>query len=391
MIPFQHYSSIPISSDERSTTGGKRRFANNINYYDHNILGLGNREAVTGTNLTSVVDKSTNKNHGTVNSIIKEARTPGQKPSIEQDMKSTYEASFDKTANPNSNSYPKNYNPNDKNKIEANPSPEKLCAGCYNCRIAKKQKEEIVCQKHPHVDPNIGRRMKAESELTKQQEIEKKLTEREALNRDSPDPNNKHRIAQKITVDHDVPEVNTYEYEGYGTDHQKTTANNKEKTRERIRQKVATQVVTIENNNKEKEKLMNLDIGNGGNLDLPSFRKSKSNKETYKKQLLDQIEADKHRKMANIDEDTKDSGILMEKLSKGYYVDKFSDRRANLKNEYYASVIETEQKKKNKLKEKEKDTNDMKKSVASYQRQLQVDKSKKEVSFKSYCSTMLLN
>ena len=97
-------------------------------------------------------------------------------------------------------------------------------------------------------------------------------------------------MSVKITDTHKEPEEKIYNYKGYGDDHQKVIEEKKEKNREKLRKQVELEVLKYRKN--DKDKLLNTDLQNGGNLALPSFKKAKDHKEEYKRSLLNKIEAD---------------------------------------------------------------------------------------------------
>eukprot|EP00826_Nyctotherus_ovalis_P034497 TRINITY_DN2882_c0_g1_i14.p1 TRINITY_DN2882_c0_g1~~TRINITY_DN2882_c0_g1_i14.p1 ORF type:complete len:163 (-),score=61.42 TRINITY_DN2882_c0_g1_i14:371-859(-) len=152
----------------------------------------------------------------------------------------------------------------------------------------------------------------------------------------------------------------------------------KERNRERMRKQVEKQVE--ECGSREKEKLLNLEMKTGGNLDIPSFRKGKPDKEKYKKELLNQIESNKQRKIKAREHEKKNNGVIIESLARGEYVDKFAEQRAGLKEEYYKSVKDIQSKKLQQKREKERETQEMNEGVSKYQQQLKSERAKKQVS-----------
>ena len=194
-----------------------------------------------------------------------------------------------------------------------------------------------------------------------------------------PSGHNRHTITQKITYDYIDPVQNEYKYEGFGTDHQRITEDKKERVREAMRKKVETQLTQYKKNNREKDKLLNLNMNNGGNLNMPSFHKNAFDKDQYRNTLLKQMEDNKERKLKTREEERRSIKSARNDFAKGEYVDRFAERRGNQKREYYASVNCRESKKLEKAKEKMKERNDMKSEVDKYQRQVKNDRSKKQV------------
>ena len=388
MVPFQKYSTA-YTIEDRPLTGSKKRFIDNINYYDHNILGLGSRSAVSGSSLTPGVRSDFRKTHQDLASqpIKRPKKSNGKAIDAHKVCHLNY-----LTSDPD-----KDIKRDDKNFVEKEQmssrgsritslngneeiNPGELCAGCYNCKLSKKKNQSHFSgERKGRFESNeeVVKRLKEEHEWSKQQEKERKRLEREALTKSETKYGNKRGVAPKITEDYIRPEEMHYNYRGYGTDHQKVTEEKKEKNRERMRSKVEEQVK--ESYNREKEKLLNLDMDTGGILEIPSFRRTKPDKEKYRKELLTQIEANKQKTTKARENDKKNKGVIIESLARGAYVDKFVDQRAGLKEEYYKSIRDMEKKKQQRKKDKEKDMQKMNEDINSYKQSLKAEKANKKV------------
>jgi hypothetical protein len=364
--------------EDRPLTSSKKRFIDNINYYDHNILGLGSRSAVSGSSLTPAARGDFYKTHQDLNSQTTK-KSNGKAIDAHKVCHLTYLSAgpgkdFEERVEEMSSRNSRAVSLSENEQV----NPREFCADCYNCKLSEK-KNQLVGERRGRFENNeeVVRRLKEEHEWSKQQEKERKQLEKEALTKNVIKYGNKDTIAPKVTEDYIRPEERNYNYKGYGTDHQKITEEKKEKNRERMRNKVETQVKGI--NNKEKEKLMNLEMESDGILEIPSFRRTKPNKEEYRKELLTQMEANKQKKVKARETDMKNNGVIIESLARGAYVDKFVDQRLGLKEEYYKSVRDTEKKKQQMRKDREKDMQKMNEDINNYQQSVKAEKAKKQV------------
>lgn len=379
-MPFQKYAtSAACAAEDRPLTGSKKRFIDSVNRYDHNILGLSRRAAVAASSLTPGVRTCLD-----VPASSSRVRENGKGIDAHKVCHLGYLAAGDSDTCGGSRKFSGKSETSSRNSGVTSLSeseqlnPREFCAGCYNCRLS--EKKQLAKERKGRYEDNeeIVRRLKEEHELSRQQEKERKLLEKEALTKSPIKYGDKHAVTPKVTEETVRPEEKYYSYRGYGTDHPRRTEEMKERNRERMRRKVEKQVE--ECGNREKEKLLNLDVKAGGNLDIPSFRKRKPDKEKYKKELLNQMEGNKQRRIKARENDKKNNGVIIESLAKGEYVDRFAEQRAGLKEEYYKSVKDIQNKKLQQRREKERETQEMNEGINKYQQQLKSERAKKQVS-----------
>lgn len=354
----------------------------NINHYDHNILGLSNRTAVDASSLIPTAQNNSNgqtphdmpvrefkpKEHKVMDAhrvSHLDYILSGQTNNDEHQRKRA-----ERKSAPRASTHVKEAN-------GSSISPQAFCANCYNHKVVESKPRALQRKVRDWEDDLAAEKLKADTSVSKRQEQQKKLLEREMLVKESPSPRDKSSVSPKITGTQDVVE-DGYNYEGYGTDYQKIVESSKEESREKLRRRVAEQIA--HSNGTERERLVSSNAKNGGgNLALPSFDKQKTSKEEYKKSLLSQIEADRERRMQRRDQEKNDGRVIIQELAKGEYVDKFSQMRAGQKQEYYDSVKEIEKKKQEKRELAEKDKRIMDNVVDNYQKSVRHDKAMKEV------------
>eukprot|EP00826_Nyctotherus_ovalis_P017958 TRINITY_DN1531_c0_g1_i8.p1 TRINITY_DN1531_c0_g1~~TRINITY_DN1531_c0_g1_i8.p1 ORF type:complete len:451 (-),score=126.83 TRINITY_DN1531_c0_g1_i8:117-1469(-) len=373
--------------------GSRKRYMNNINHYDHNILGLSNRTAVDASSLIPTTQNNSN------GQAVHDMPVREFKPKEPKVMDAHRTSHLDYILSGQTNNVTMSIR---KREQRENPapratthtreengnsiSPHAFCANCYNHKVVESKPRAFQRGVRDSEDDLAAEKLKADTSVSKRQEQQKKLLEREMLVKELPSPHDKNSVSPKITGSQDVAE-DGYNYEGYGTDYQKIVESSKEEGREKLRRRVVEQIE--QSNSTEKERLMNLDTKNGGgNLALPSFNKQKTNKEEYKKSLLSQIEADRDRRIQRRNQEKSDSRVIIQELAKGEYVDKFSQMRAGQKQEYYDSVKEIEKRKQEKRELAEKDKKTMDNVIEKYQKSVKHDKVMKERNRAKWAATL---
>ena len=396
-MPFQKYSECNASQQRAQTAAGgsKRRLLDNVNNYDHNILGLGSRAAVPGANLTSV-PRSPNRGKSRVAELSATSITPvaaaTSKPvdSVIKGLDAHKVSHLDYLQNDSSVRYEDYRKNRTKSPISERSRPQTsqpisqdkkgsndVCANCYNSKlIAEKSATKPYKEK---TEPVAIEKIKEDSTVSKQQLSDKKQLERQILNDDegiSKSPL-KSGVSPKITETQTIDVPYIYQYEGYGADHQKETENAREQIREQLRAKVEEKLL----NDKpivNKEKLLNLEAENGGNLSLPSFKPKPNTRAEYKSKLLEQIERDRQKRMQGRESGETMPNTKMEELTKGAYIDIFSDKRKGLKQEYYESMKTIEQKKEKITARLDEDKKNMQAAIEAYHKhRKQIDDMKK--------------
>ena len=343
--PLQTYC-LTDSDPRLNFNGSRKRFTDNYNYYDHNILGLSNRIAVSGRVLTpdptsGGLSKSRSAFPNVNNSETKNSKISyKQSPSMER---------------------------NDIN-------PYELCSGCYNVQVSEEKHSSLMKSKHGKStnDLLLKNEIKNEKYLKEQQFMERKRFQQESLNKEIEQKTNKHSISPKVTEKNPPSENNVYQYEGFGIDHQRIVEYYKALTRDKIRKKVVN-VIKNESSNRNKDHLMNLDLKTCGNLTLPSFKKQFNNKNEYKKTLLDQIEADRVKRIKRREEERNRKDLNIDKLAKGAFVDQFPYKRDELKKEYNKYIRDKEKKNAERLQLKKQDEKYMDVSIENYLNRLRND------------------
>eukprot|EP01022_Parablepharisma_sp_SALTPOND_P018357 TRINITY_DN2993_c0_g1_i1.p1 TRINITY_DN2993_c0_g1~~TRINITY_DN2993_c0_g1_i1.p1 ORF type:complete len:556 (-),score=37.12 TRINITY_DN2993_c0_g1_i1:3971-5638(-) len=398
-IPFQKYSDFPAGSSVPQTAPrqSKKRFLDNVNCYDHNILGLGCRVAVPGTCLTPGPQKPTrSKSQATHlklhNKLSEKLQDPASKGVNAHKFSQLDYLHSDHTVN--YEDYRKNrvqneselYSIRSKSPIiphsrsqvadllngNTKKDPTSFCPDCYNSRVIAEKYATCArdYQSKLQKDEPLLEKLKEDSTLTKQQLTEKKLLEREILSEASPVQSNKAVVSPKITATDQKADPDIYQYEGYGTDHQKIVENAKEQLREQLRQKVQERLEQEQPRTGAKEKLMNTEVKTCGNLSLPSFNPKPNTRAEYKKNLLNQIQSDRERRMKRREQEKTTIDGKLAELLKGSYVDMFSTAKAGLKQEYYNSVKTLERRRTEKLEKREEDRKVMQAAIEEYQQQL---------------------
>jgi len=335
--PLQEYS-IPF---EAQCNGSRKRLPDNINNYDHNILGLSNRVAISGRALTPDIP---GRSRSTLN------RRTGR------------EYTRQDRGNMNISFRP----------VENKTDPSEFCSGCYNKKVIEDKHTSFMKQTHEKSTENLYlvEEVMKDKSLRKQQAIEQKEAQKQLLNKGNYEKNDKKYISPKITDRYEPPANNVYQYEGYGTDYQRMVEDYKEMKRQALRKQVEEKLNQDQSANK-KNNLLNLDLKSCGNLTLPSFMPRHNYKNEYKKTLLMQIEADREKRIKRREQERKNNVFVLEK---GVCSDKLKRTNNELKQAYEKFIKEQERKKTERLRAKEEHGKYVKASIESYVQKLKHDK-----------------
>ncbi len=361
VIPLQKYGGLAQSvadGENAESRRPKRSVPDNVNYYDHNILGLQNRDAVTYSNSRRPSEANPTQQHTNSSGPITEMakRAAGVKSGVRHDgvidahrfcqldfIQSDTSVKFDDFRK----SRPV---PHDHPVVRPEELTKECCPECYNERLAVVRQEEVETTKAEDVKrfADMANRVEKEDVMGKQQLVERKIHEKtevvdpsvKAPDRSTVSP----KITQKISSLPKEPTANTYNYEGYGRDHCREVEDGKEKRREKMRSAVEDRLAKTQSHLTEKDKLVPADAP--GHLALPSYHSKPDNRAGYRRWLLEQIETDRTKRMQRREQERMSQSVVQPFGDEEVVFERApAEKRRELKQEYYASLKKIEQEK----------------------------------------------